>query len=435
MQRIWLSKGKKILLSLLDKFDKIINMVRDPMKRLSASITAILLVSTLFPLTAGAYGDVDGTRYAQAYAHLTNNGVIHGYPDGSGRPYDSINRAEALKTLVGLRSEFRSRAEWRIQNPEGTSPFYDLNPSEWYAPYVITGVEANIVTGYPDHTFRPAEPIRLEEALAMIFRTYGYNPDDGRGSSDWYKPYLQAGNDRNLFSAEDQWVIGNWVNRGQFFDMIYRLDTVMSRGVASFDGDRGQVMEAWMIQQQQHQQSQQGQYLVQSEGELQYYQPEPSGPHGSVDQSERQYASGKSFAITIPRLGIFDLTITHPEDAVTKEGMLAPLKDGVGHLFSYPGRDGKIMIYGHSSGYPWDVSQYTKIFRQVNELQSGDKVYVTYEGTLNVYQVTNQQQIDPNDIRPFQGAGEELILFTCWPPDSTKTRLIIHAQPVGSTRL
>jgi LPXTG-site transpeptidase (sortase) family protein len=88
------------------------------------------------------------------------------------------------------------------------------------------------------------------------------------------------------------------------------------------------------------------------------------------------------------------------------------------------------MVYGHSSGYSWDVSQYTKIFRRVNELQAGDRVYVSYENRQYVYEVTHQQTIAPHDTTPFSGQGEELILFTCWPPDSIKTRLLVHAKPV-----
>ena len=96
------------------------------------------------------------------------------------------------------------------------------------------------------------------------------------------------------------------------------------------------------------------------------------------------------------------------------------------------------MIYGHSSGYPWDVSDYTKVFRRINELNPGDKVYVTYSGTLHVYEVTHEQTIvAKNANRAFQdeGIGEELILFTCWPPDSIAQRYLVHAVPVETIAL
>lgn len=92
------------------------------------------------------------------------------------------------------------------------------------------------------------------------------------------------------------------------------------------------------------------------------------------------------------------------------------------------------MIYGHSSGYPWDLSQYTKIFRQINRLTPGDRVYVTYQGSLYTYEVTQKQEVGASDTTPFndRGMGEELILYTCWPPDSISQRFLVHALPVGS---
>ncbi len=149
------------------------------------------------------------------------------------------------------------------------------------------------------------------------------------------------------------------------------------------------------------------------------------------------YASEKYFAITMPTLGISDLSVTHPQDAFSNDGILSPLQYGVGHLFSYPGNGGKIMVYGHSSGYPWDISQYTKVFRQINKLQVGDRVYVTYSGKLYVYEVTFFQAVASDDTSPFNddGSGEELILYTCWPPDSISQRYLVHALPVETIAL
>lgn len=111
---------------------------------------------------------------------------------------------------------------------------------------------------------------------------------------------------------------------------------------------------------------------------------------------------------------------------------MAPLQHGVGHLFSYPGGGGTILIYGHSSSYAWDVSKYTKIFRQINKLAIGDKVTVNYKGKAYTYQVSHKQSVPANDLSAYKGGrGEELILYTCWPPDSIKERYLVHAVPVS----
>ena len=159
---------------------------------------------------------------------------------------------------------------------------------------------------------------------------------------------------------------------------------------------------------------------------------EPTGvPSASVP-----YASNQPFALTIPDLNIYDLIVSHPDDPFTKDGILEPLKVGVGHLFSYPGTGGKTMIYGHSSSYAWDLSEYTKIFRTVNQLDPGQRVYMTHNSKLYVYEVTHHSVIDAADISPFDDNGvEELILYTCWPPDSIAQRYLVHASPVETVAL
>lgn len=147
--------------------------------------------------------------------------------------------------------------------------------------------------------------------------------------------------------------------------------------------------------------------------------PSPADPNDSY------------FAIGIPSLGINDLKVSHPTDVSSQTGLLAPLQSGVGHLFSYPGNGGTVLVYGHSSSYSWDVSEYTKIFRQINKLKPGDKVYIAYGGKTFTYEVTYSQTVAATDMSQYQkNNGEELILYTCWPPDDVKQRYLVHAKPV-----
>lgn len=143
-------------------------------------------------------------------------------------------------------------------------------------------------------------------------------------------------------------------------------------------------------------------------------------------------SSSDLFALSIPTLGIDRLPIAHPSDLTSEAGILGPLKSGVGHLFSFPGGGGSVFLYGHSSGYPWDLSRYTRIFRQVNRLNVSDPIVITYQGQRFVYQVTAKERVRADDLRPFQEdrGGEELILYTCWPPDSTAERLLVRARPI-----
>ncbi len=380
-------------------------MFKRSLSFLTASVLAVAWAAPAFALS-----DVGGTRYVDAFGFLGDRGVVSGYADGSGRPYSRINRAEALKVVLEMHGNTRDRVGWYRDHMSSLPLFLDYGQHEWFAPYVEAGFEADVLRGYPNRTFRPGNPVTVEEALAMILRSYGERPD---GGAEWFQGYVDFANSRNLVYGGERLTLGTPITRGQFFDILYRLETVRDQGLTAFVDP---VPPA-------------------NPNPSPIVRPTEPVPVYTDTGDVHQYASSKNFAVSIPRLGISDLTITHPGDALTSNGLLSVLKNGVGHLFSYPGRGGKIMIYGHSSSYAWDVSSFTKIFRKVNELKAGDRVYVTFEGSLYVYQVTGQQTITPNDIRPFQGRGEELILFTCWPVGTTKSRLLVHAAPVQTVAL
>ncbi|MSR87207.1 sortase [Candidatus Peribacteria bacterium] len=367
------------------------------------SLGVLVLFSTGFlPVTtaAGSYDD--------AYRFLADAGAIDS--SNSSNAPEVISRAELLRVLLDARPDTRARVENARIRLSKLPLFLDVEPSEWYAPYAQAAFTGLVTTGFPDRTLRPNEPVPVEEGITLLMRAFRERTVYIESDTEWFAPFVRAALAKNVVARPRSVMLGQLLTRGQFYDMVYRMSVVERDHLVAFIDHRppapvyspGIAIAAAATQQVQ-----------------------PSAP---VDA--RQYASAQNFAISIPSLGIKDLAVIHPQDAQTSDGLLAPLQHGVGHLFSYPGRGGKIMVYGHSSGYSWDVSKYTKIFRQVNRLRPGDAVYVTYNGTLYVYSVTGQQTISPKDATPFTGQGEELILYTCWPPNSIKQRLIIRASPV-----
>ena len=379
---------------------------------------------------AQEFSDASGTPYEAAFTYLSNKGVVEGYSNGHGLPNNLLNRAEALKVVAGLR--VADRVDWYKKNAVPLPLFRDVATGTWYTPYVEAGFEANILTGYPDQTFRPANYLTVEEAIAMALRAYGetgnsqgaqLSPYIQNRDNEWFTPYINAAVTKNLIMNLGRLELGQYITRGRFFDLLYRLDKVYTEGSVSYGGPEP------------------AQYIT-AQPRSQIFAVQPSGsinvPQStSVPAVLPQYASEQYFAVSMPTLSITDLTITHPFDPFTPDGVLQPLQQGVGHLFGYPGGGGKIMIYGHSSSYPWDVSNYSKIFRQANKLSAGDRIYVTYDGKLYTYEVTHKHAVDASDTSQFQdnGSGEELILYTCWPPDSISQRYLVHALPVNVVAL
>ena len=80
------------------------------------------------------------------------------------------------------------------------------------------------------------------------------------------------------------------------------------------------------------------------------------------------------------------------------------------------------------------MSSFTRIFRRINELNVGDRVDITYDGRLYSYEVTEKKAVPAADMSSYQneGNGEELILYTCWPPDSITQRYLVIATPVSA---
>lgn len=379
----------------------------------------VALLAAAFP--SAAYG----ASYEEAFKFLAATGAISDadvtYAD------EPITRGEAIKIMLDMREETRAQVERRRGRLSRLSLFLDVPPDDPIAPYAETAFALRITSGFSDRTLRQSDAIPAEEAIALLMRAHRQGGEPSDGDSEWYAPFVRAALRKNLIGDPRSMRVGQAITRGRFFEMTHRIGVLVRDNLNAFPepvSSSGQARNerpgagaaAGASRRVAARPAEDGRVVVAS----------PSNDQGAINS----FRSSRDFAITIPSLGILDLPIAHPDDTQSKEGLLAPLRDGVGHLFSYPGRGGKIMIYGHSSGYAWDVSQFTKIFRQVNKLKEGDRVYVTFGENLFEYEVIGQQTIAPADAGPFSGAGEELILYTCWPPNSIKKRLIVRAAPV-----
>lgn len=385
------------------------------------TLASLLLLAFTWPLlTAATPYDVENTPYEAAYQALMERGIVQ-----DGRPYQSLNRAEALKVILESEPRFRSRVAQFRRNMPRLALFKDIDQKAWYAPYIEAAFAEGLITGYPDKTIRPGNTLTVEEAVALMLRAdRPLSSVSSRPNANWYTGYIAEADQKNLFPAGEQLYLGEQITRGQFFTLVHRAITVKEMRLTAFEGDRGLVPVV--------------RALAWNPTNPVPQNPFPPNPQPSVPRPSTPATPAPSnpttnyYAISAPSIGINDLRISRPSDPFTSKGILEPLKTGVGNLFSYPGAGSKILIYGHSSGYSWDVSSYTKIFRGINKLGIGDKVYVNYHGTVYTYEVTKHRTIPAADTTFIQGEGEELVLYTCWPPDSIKERYLVYAKPVAN---
>ncbi len=147
-------------------------------------------------------------------------------------------------------------------------------------------------------------------------------------------------------------------------------------------------------------------------------------------------ADAMSNWIRIPAIGVNVPVVQSPSladkdvlDTLTKGAALYP--NGV-----TPGALGNTFISAHSSGEPWKGA-YRFAFTRINELKTGDALYVDWHGARYSYRITTSEVITPTpDFRVISDRPVPTIsLMACWPLWSTKQRMLIHAELTNITQL
>jgi len=149
-----------------------------------AELTKIVVNAFDIPMTdlTESFSDVESDAwYTEFIADAKAATIIDGYRDGTFRPNQSINRAEALKIIaeagVSIKRNEPKRLDdayslWRTRNPVFTYVFFpDVLIGEWFDKYVYFGAEELNLTGYESdrgREFRPGASITRAEAVKII---------------------------------------------------------------------------------------------------------------------------------------------------------------------------------------------------------------------------------------------------------------------------
>jgi len=140
-----------------------------------------------------------------------------------------------------------------------------------------------------------------------------------------------------------------------------------------------------------------------------------------------------NFSVVIPKIGA-NARILSNVNAADSESYLEALNSGVAHASGskFPGEQGHIYLFAHSTDYFWNVGSYNAIFYLLNKLEKGDEIDIFYQGQRYVYNVTGSQVVEPTQVEYItrQSNKEFLTLQTCWPPGTTLKRLLIFASRV-----
>ncbi len=182
------------------------------------------VVEPTTPVTTGSFSDVPtDSKYYEPITYLVEKNIIKGYDDGTFKPNQPVNRAEALKFIL----ESISAA---IET--GTLPFTDVTKDAWYSGYLFTAYKREIVNGNPDGTFKPENTVNKAEFFKILFNGLSVDidpvvtvaPYEDVATTAWFAHYIAYAKEIGILDAQVKTInpsVG--MTRGEVADAMYRL--------------------------------------------------------------------------------------------------------------------------------------------------------------------------------------------------------------------
>lgn len=206
-----------------------------------------LLVCLVFSMITPAFADFKDVSNshpnADAIFYVQSEGIVSGYPDGTFRPDQPINRAEFIKIAVEVGPEWIGTEKC----------FSDVESDAWFHLYVCYAKKIKMVSGYPDGSFKPTQNVTFVEAAKMIMGSRSFYQSVEPDWSDlfvWYKPYVVALGE-NMAIPTSITSLNKQITRGEMAEIMYRLKVNVtdkpSKKYSDFEADVPDPVESPQI--------------------------------------------------------------------------------------------------------------------------------------------------------------------------------------------
>lgn len=183
------------------------------MKKVLSFVLVLTLVLGSFSVAfAAAPVDVKGATCENAVVALSDLGVVSGYEDGTYKPENSVNRAEAAKLIIA--------ALGLTEYAEGVTAtsFTDLAGYAWATGYIGYAETLGILKGVGNGCYNPAGQVTYEQVCTMIVRAIGWTDESLAGT--WPANYVVKA--KSLGILDNIAKAGSTAaNRGDVAIMIY----------------------------------------------------------------------------------------------------------------------------------------------------------------------------------------------------------------------
>lgn len=184
------------------------------------------------------FSDVDpfATSYYEKPVELLSKlGIVQGYPDGTFRPTNEINRAEMLKILAEGAAIYQEFSPETFDVYKDEDCFPDVKKGEWYTKYVCYAKAKGWVQGYENGKyFKPSQTVNFVEGMKMALEAFGIEYD--KNLEPWYRGVVNTASE-NLY-IPCIWRFDAKLWREEMADIIARIIKADREELASFLGDK-----------------------------------------------------------------------------------------------------------------------------------------------------------------------------------------------------
>jgi hypothetical protein len=204
--------------SLDEKIDSSMSNVGMDLSEIEASMSEVStstqecnnLGGSVFPDVTDSFNEYDSIVYSKS------NGIINGYSDGCFKPYNEITREQLIAILI--------RGKHLPEEIQGCvdGSFIDVDMYNKQKNEICMAKKMSYVNGYTDGSFRPSQPITIEEAAKMIANVYGIDDTTVDNTQYQFNSYMRALDERNALPE----VVGcksDVALRADITEIIYRL--------------------------------------------------------------------------------------------------------------------------------------------------------------------------------------------------------------------
>lgn len=183
---------------------------------------------------AQSFTDVPPTHTAfNAVEYLKENGILQGYSDGTFKPTNNVNRAEAVTIIVRA-----VVAKETLDRFASQTVYSDVANDAWYVTYIEYARQTlGIIDGPPKKTaFLPTDPVKKAEFLKMLLLAKkidsagAFSDLKGRLSTDvgdeWHGNFIRYGIASSMVMANEEGLLepGKELTRADVALLLFRLE-------------------------------------------------------------------------------------------------------------------------------------------------------------------------------------------------------------------